>query len=650
VAAQKLIAQSSSSQKVIGLMAVRTRASSLPPSDRRLSEPDPSNDLLSAFNQKFDCVEQILELGQNQWDQIAGALEICDFLSETLEFQTYLMIHRRCLAYLCALVTSIRNAVRLSGSDFSEAFRTALLYKNTVSRVYVSLVIACGRYPSLGAREASNLGDSINDPLHRFLFHFSVLFLYPFDYPDFDAVAFNEFGRMSGDILDLVNHYPTAGEAVCDLLDSAMKSIVNWSVYHATAIEAIVESAIQISCRDTAISLCLIYGLVSNLEKDHIAAILPLVAKFFLKVEATERVVELVHFCVSSAGRLIDAIQFAVQIPCAAKLSDGLFRKALNSKDLEGLRVLLEKWPRECFLTTAFLHLGVPQFSEVCPPLPTELLPVLFCFLEQIKSPVPVDNLRRVLSPLLVNHDDTLEHLLIRVIQEAPYEADAVQALFAAPFEFLTSELLATVVAIVDFPFDILVDFLDRAKSVASSVRVYLLCGGWKEGTDVAVLMEHMGDGLDEDDFAAAMRLVSRIECNEDVCRELFERCIGRQSLLGFLDFLSVRADGNDLATQAMQKLLCLDEQLDDFSDRLTLYFECLRIVLKTDLPFDRDIVMELICVIEGILDGCQKLTAFPVAPEITVGSWREVMATDWNTENIARYKGELQRITRLLM
>jgi hypothetical protein len=28
-------------------------------------------------------------------------------------------------------------------------------------------------------------------------------------------------------------------------------------------------------------------------------------------------------------------------------------------------------------------------------------------------------------------------------------------------------------------------------------------------------------------------------------------------------------------------------EQLDNFSHRLTLYFECLRIALKTDLPFE---------------------------------------------------------------
>jgi hypothetical protein len=277
------------------------------------------------------------------------------------------------------------------------------------------------------------------------------------------------------------------------------------------------------------------------------------------------------------------------------------------------------------------------------------LSPILFCFLEEIQSPIPIVNLRKVLNAVLVNHDDTLEYLLVRVIQRAPYAGEAVQALFAAPFEFVTSELLATVVAVVDFPFDVLVTFLDRARSIASSVRVCLLCGGWKEGTDLTVLLEHLGDGFDEDDFAAVMRLMARIECNEEICMKLFDRCIGRKSLFGFINFLSGKVYGARLGTQAIQRLLCLDAQLDDFCDRLVLYFECLRVVLKTDLPFERDVVTDLIQVIEAILGGCQKLTAFAIAPDSIIGGWREVIAAEWNTENFTRYTGDLKRISRLL-
>jgi hypothetical protein len=287
-------------------------------------------------------------------------------------------------------------------------------------------------------------------------------------------IGSDQFMRMAADILDLIHHYPSTGDGVCDLLNSAMKSFINLPVSH---VAAIVESAIQISRSETAISLRLISGLVSNVEKGRVTAVLPIVSPFFAEVDPTENVVELVHFCVSKAHRPIDAIHFVAQIPCAASLSDELFREVLGSKDLEELRVLLEKWPLEDFLSTAFLELGVAQFSEVRPPLPAELAPVLFYFLEEIQSPATVVNLRKVLNAVLVKHDETLEYLLVRVIQHAPYEAEVVLALFAASFEFLTSELLATVVAILDPPFDVLVAFLDRARSVASSVRLWRLEG-----------------------------------------------------------------------------------------------------------------------------------------------------------------------------
>jgi hypothetical protein len=609
--------------------------------DRRFTTSIPSP--TSGFEKKFERAQLAAGANQNIWDQITCAFELCDDLNSLLDFGTYCDIHRKCLSYFGTLIANFRDATRFSVHDLQNAYRASSLCEKLISRIYVCLIVAFSFPDGAVARNVIEWTELVSNPVHRFMLHFTVISLYPVEFADSSTAIQNQFGRLADDVLRVLDAFPSAQDAICGWISSAIRVTLTASRQDSAVIGVIVRCANRNRGWEK-VSGHVLLTLLHNLAADRMALALPEIAGFFLGSELTVAFRQVVLlFCEKATPG--DAFLLLQDLPYGEALSDRLFQKAIDSKDIDAVERILRRWPCGKFLWPALMQLGSATFADICPPLSGQAGPLVQAFVEGLNESISMVRFRLILNSLLEEHTPLLEHNMGLLLSRVAFDEGYVEALFSAPFQFRTSELLEQVVS--KMPFDRLADFVDRATAVSSEVRARLLCDGWQSG-DGSLLLAHVHADFSDVDFARVIKVLGKADLTADEVSKVFERCPGGRSILAFIELLDGRADVDEMANQAVEKVLMTDGDLD-LRQRIGLYLDVLRAVVQTDLAFREETVRSVLEIVVAIVEKTRGLSMFPLASREQIGQWNGRLDWEWGTANYARYRSEVEDVRKYL-
>ena len=607
-----------------------------------------ASSLLASFEAKLAQAHAALESSPPILTQIDTSLRLCEELACDMPFDVYTEMHSKAMSFFGVLARDFQeNGNKYTKDDIFDAFYHAMRCPMVIPRLYVGFILACCDPSEELVKLVSKMLACVCHPMRGFMLRFTAISFYPSNFASLEDFVVENFKSMFELAPLFVKAYPVAEDAACGWLAANISIGFFFSERKDATVRTFMELAIE-NRKEQSLALNIVSAVVQTVSNQEVLDMFPLIVKFFDGMEPTDKVVKAAGFCCQRSKSPIDVYKFVVDSPFEKGLCSKVLQMCIECKDMDTLKMCLQRWPTEQHFIQALNAIGNETFAEICQPLDRQFENVLIAFIENADAATAglvVDMIRQVRT----DHGADFEHSLNAMITRVDMCGVPLQKLFEEPFTFTTAPLFDSVMQRLksaDTPLSSLIEIFKRSPSVDPSVRTAILCLIWNESETCDTLFSLIDEPMTTDaNLAKLIRILPIVSPNEDQIGFIFDKCHGKKSLLAFLDFITAHQQ-TPLLNKTLQLVLSIDETIPEISRRLSLYMKALQYVPRVPDTVDPSLIATTITIIETTLAQTSKFPHFPIAPTEKLTQWRDTITS---LSQLAEFADPLTRIASLL-
>lgn len=599
------------------------------------------------FEEEVHNVQLQIDGSKSILSDVAILLSLYDKLAEDTPFEQYAEIQSKLMSFF-GVIKSIL-AYKYSRDELEEGLDAALSYEKLVPRLYVAYAIACSLASSEHLNLVISMFGSVGHPLRAFMLRFTAISFYPAS--DANLVLFAEQNFIEMQMLSpsVIELFPASEDAVCGWLTANVSIGVTSSGQDPHTIINYINSAINYQYQEN-MAVSIVSAVVQSLSSEKVVASVPALLKFFNEMPVNDSLAKLASFCCQKIGNLSKSFDFITQTKLAKTLSNKMFQMAVDSKDKDVLKRMLEKWPTDHFLSTVLKTLGSETFIEVAPVLThvhTKIIIVCITSLERVED---IASVKRIVSGIAEVHDHELESALLSMFMTLDLGAEEIKLICSEPFHFTTNELFTYVMNIMkqrQQPLSALTGLYDRAMAIDQKVRIETLCSLWTPTDTYEDFMKcFSGNTLDEDVILSVLSTFGNVSPTTEILEEFLKRCYSRNGLFVFLDYLKRVNASDDIMNKAIIKSLSLDVGMFEMSSIANLYIDTLAFISELAVPFDSNILSDIVENVTLIFGASMP---FRLAPPVELEQWKDRVTRLVSSDSLRDFADKIQKIIQLL-